>query len=70
MKTFIIAYLSSIVPMLAIDAVWLFTMSKRFYAKRIGSLMVPSPKLSTTLAWVWILRRYQRKSFDGYAREC
>src|SRR5659263_419761 len=45
MKTFIIAYLSSIVPMLAIDGVWLFTMSKRFYAKRIGSLMGLSPKL-------------------------
>ena len=45
MKTFIIAYLSSIVPMLAIDVVWLFIMSKRFYAKRIGSLMAPSPRL-------------------------
>lgn len=45
MKTFIIAYLSSIVPMLVIDGVWLATMSKRFYAVRLGSIMSTSPKL-------------------------
>jgi uncharacterized membrane protein len=45
MKIFIIAYLSSIVPMLAIDGVWLATMSKRFYAVRLGSIMATSPKL-------------------------
>jgi len=46
MKTFIIAYLSSILPMLAIDGVWLATMSKRFYAARLGSLMTASPRLA------------------------
>jgi uncharacterized membrane protein len=46
MKTFIIAYLSVILPMLAIDGVWLATMSKRFYAVRLGPLMKASPKLA------------------------
>ena len=46
MKTFIIAYLSSILPMLAIDGIWLATMSKRFYAAHLGSLMKASPKLA------------------------
>ena len=31
--------------MLAIDAVWLATMSKRFYSTRIGSLLAESPRL-------------------------
>lgn len=31
--------------MLAIDAVWLVTMSKRFYAVQLGSLMESSPKI-------------------------
>ena len=46
MKTFIIAYLSSILPMLAIDGIWLATMSKRFYAAHLGSLMTASPRLA------------------------
>ena len=46
MKTFIIAYFSFLLPMLAIDAVWLATMAKRFYAVRLGSLMEESPKLA------------------------
>jgi uncharacterized membrane protein len=33
-------------PMLAIDSVWLFTMSKRFYKTRIGSLLADSPRLA------------------------
>lgn len=45
MKKYIIAYVSFLIPMLAIDAVWLVTMSKRFYAVRLGSLMEGSPKL-------------------------
>jgi uncharacterized membrane protein len=32
--------------MLAIDGVWLATMSKRFYAARLGSLMTASPRLA------------------------
>lgn len=44
-KTYIIAYFCFLIPMLAIDAVWLFTMSKRFYAMRIGSLLAEKPRL-------------------------
>lgn len=44
MKTHIIAYVFVLLPMLAIDAVWLKTMSKRFYKVRIGSLMAESPR--------------------------
>jgi uncharacterized membrane protein len=46
MKTFFVAYFTFLVPMLAIDGVWLVTMSKRFYAPRIGSLMAESPRLA------------------------
>lgn len=45
MKTGVVAYFSALVPMLAIDAVWLATMSKRFYSTRIGSLLAESPRL-------------------------
>jgi uncharacterized membrane protein len=46
MKRYIIAYACFLLPMLAIDSVWLFTMSKRFYAKRIGTLLADSPRLA------------------------
>ena len=46
MKTILIAYFASLLPMLAIDAVWLATMSKRFYKVRLGSLMAESPRLA------------------------
>ena len=45
MKKYIIAYFSFLLPLLAIDAIWLFTMSKRFYRVQIGPLMVDSPRL-------------------------
>jgi len=43
MKTYIIAYLSSLISMLAIDFVWLNLMAKRFYLKYIGHLMSENP---------------------------
>ena len=46
MKRYVIAYLCFLIPMLAIDAVWLFTMSKRFYSNLIGSLLADSPRLA------------------------
>jgi uncharacterized membrane protein len=46
MKRYVIAYFAFLLPMLAIDAVWLTTMSKRFYSARIGSLLADSPKLA------------------------
>lgn len=45
MKNFIIGYIFSALSMLAIDAVWLTTMSQRFYKKHIGHLMAESPQL-------------------------
>ena len=45
MKRYVIAYFCFLVPMLAIDIVWLFTMSKRFYSERIGTLLPDKPRL-------------------------
>lgn len=39
MKTFIVSSLASLVSILAIDSVWLYLMSKRFYQVKIGHLM-------------------------------
>jgi uncharacterized membrane protein len=46
LKRYIIAYFCFLLPMLAIDAVWLATMSKRFYSVKIGSLLADSPRLA------------------------
>jgi len=46
MKRYVIAYFCFLIPMLAIDAVWLFTMSKRFYSNQIGNLLTDSPRLA------------------------
>jgi uncharacterized membrane protein len=46
MKEYVIGYFCFLIPMLAIDSVWLFTMSKRFYASRIGSLLADKPRLA------------------------
>ena len=46
MKRYVIAYFCFLVPMLAIDVVWLFTMSKSFYSKQLGSLLADSPRLA------------------------
>lgn len=46
MKRYVIAYFCFLIPMLAIDVVWLTTMSKRFYANKIGSLLADSPRLA------------------------
>ena len=44
MNTTVIALVSTLVPMLAFDAVWLSTMAKRFYAPNLGVLMTDAPK--------------------------
>jgi len=54
MKEYVIGYFTFLVPMLAIDAVWLFTMSKRFYASRIGSLMADSPRIAPAVVFYLI----------------
>jgi uncharacterized membrane protein len=45
MKTIIISVMSSIVTMLAIDAVWLKTMFGPFYSKHMSSLITDTPRL-------------------------
>ncbi len=37
------SFFAVLVPLLIIDAVWLSTMSKAFYAKHLGGLMAPNP---------------------------
>lgn len=46
MKTFILAFSITLTSMLALDAVWLGVMVRRFYAPRMGHLM------GETLQWV------------------
>ncbi len=45
MKEYAIGYFAFLVPMLAIDSVWLFTMSRRFYSTHIGSLLADKARL-------------------------
>ena len=54
MKRYVIAYFCFLIPMLAIDAVWLFTMSKRFYSNQIGNLLAESPRLAPAAAFYLI----------------
>jgi uncharacterized membrane protein len=44
-KTFLLAYAFALIPMLAIDGVWLAVMSRKFYAPRLGEMMADSPRL-------------------------
>ncbi len=39
MKQFVVAYLSSLLTFIVIDAVWLGLVAKKFYASQLGSLM-------------------------------
>ncbi len=45
MQQFLISLVVSLISMLAIDALWLSTMAKTFYAKHIGHLMAPQANL-------------------------
>ena len=54
MNRYVIAYFCFLLPMLAIDSVWLFTMSKRFYQARIGSLLADSPRLAPAVVFYLI----------------
>ncbi len=44
LKNFVTSYLAVLLPLLAIDAIWLFLVAKSFYAKYIGYLLADSPK--------------------------
>jgi uncharacterized membrane protein len=54
MKRYVIAYFCFLLPMLAIDVVWLFGMNKRFYQARIGSLLADSPRLAPAVVFYLI----------------
>jgi uncharacterized membrane protein len=54
MKILFAAAVSSLLAMLALDALWLTSMSKRFYAPRIGHLMAESPALFPAAAFYLI----------------
>ena len=45
MTVFLASFLSSLLAMLAIDAVWLFTMSSRFYKPNLHHLLAEAPAL-------------------------
>jgi uncharacterized membrane protein len=42
MKNLLIAYFSSLLPMMVMDGIWLTTMAKRFYGAHIGHLLAES----------------------------
>lgn len=51
MKSLVLSIFASTVSFLAIDAVWLSTMAKRFYAPNIGHLLAESPKFGPAIAF-------------------
>lgn len=46
MKTFGIAYIGSLFSFLAIDAIWLGFLARKFYQEQLGDLMLPSPNFA------------------------
>ncbi len=54
MKTILLPYLSALLSMLLIDAVWLTLMVKRFYTPRIGHLMSSSVSYAPAVAFYLI----------------
>jgi uncharacterized membrane protein len=51
MKIFLFNILWSLLAILAIDIVWLYTMAKRFYSLQIGHLMADTPKLGPAVVF-------------------
>ncbi len=45
-KTFGIAYIATLVSFLAIDAIWLGVVARKFYQEQLGNLMLPSPNFA------------------------
>lgn len=45
MPTILIAFFSTLLPMLVIDSIWLTVMGKYFYSKQISHLMASAPNL-------------------------
>lgn len=49
MKTYIIGFFATIIPMLLIDVVWLTTMTQTFYKKYLGTLFAEKPSLTPAI---------------------
>ncbi len=43
MKSFAVSYAGALVAFLAIDAIWIGVVARRFYAEQLGDLMRPAP---------------------------
>lgn len=54
MKTFLTAYVTSLLVMLPIDAVWLTLTGKRFYPSHIGHLLAEKPAFMPAVAFYLI----------------
>ena len=54
MKTLFVAAAASLLPMLALDGLWLTAMLKRFYAPRMAQLMADSPVVGAAIAFYLI----------------
>lgn len=46
MKTYIIGFFATFIPILVLDAIWLTTMIKSFYLKYLGEIFAPKPSLA------------------------
>lgn len=54
MKTYIVAYLATLIVFVAIDFVWLSTMADRLYRPMIGDLLAPGFQLAPAVAFYLI----------------
>lgn len=49
MKTYIIGFFATLIPILILDAIWLTTMIKSFYLKHLGELFAAKPSLTPAI---------------------
>ena len=49
MNTIFAAYISTLLTLLSLDAVWLLLVAKKFYASKLGYIMSTSPRLGAAI---------------------
>ncbi|MGV1761826.1 DUF2177 family protein [Rhizobium sp. P44RR-XXIV] len=54
MKTYIVAYLSTLIVFVAIDFIWLSVMADRLYRPMLGDLLAPNFQLAPAIAFYLI----------------
>lgn len=54
MKTYIVAYLSTLIVFVAIDFIWLSSMADRLYRPMLGDLLAPNFQLAPAVAFYLI----------------